>query len=156
MPASRRAAAPVVEEPAAEARDYTEYRDKEPTPTMSDFADWIVQEVGIEYPTAKELAAFRNGVRLGGTLRMEFQASDMNKERRAARRAAREAQASANGQAAEPEVAATPPARGRGRGKTAATAAATPAPPKATAGKARGRRGAPVAAATGADAEAPY
>ncbi len=134
-----RTAAPVAAE-TEEARDYTVYKDKEPTATMVDFADWIVEEVGVEFGTAKEMAAFRDGVRLGGTLRMEFQRSDLNKTRREERRAARVTGNGANEPApasepapAEPEAAAEParPAR-RGRPpKPASKRRGRPAPAEA-------------------------
>jgi len=136
------AAAQEPETDEEEDKDYTVYADKAPTPTMVDFADWIVEEVyeGEAFPTQKENDAFRNGVRLGGTLRMEFQKSDMNKERRAERQAAR---ASGNGDADEEEAEAKPVRRGR-----AAKAETTPAP---TTTKKTARRGRPAQTA-----EAPY
>lgn len=142
----------VTEEEAAP--DYTGYADKGPTPTMADFVEWLEIEVyGGEFPgTAKEQAAFANGVRLGGTLRMEFQKSDFNIERREERRAER-AVATEEEPADETEaVAPAKPARGRATAtaKPAATATAKPA----TRGRGRGK---PVAAgASAGGAEAPF
>jgi hypothetical protein len=102
---TRRAAVPEPEEAEAE-KDYTAYADKEPTATMADFADWLIAEVFEDDLGELDEDSFREGVRLGGTLRMEFQASDFNKERRAERQAAR----------TEPAEAPAKPAR-RGRAK---------------------------------------
>ena len=116
----RRPAAQVAEpEPEVEADDLTVYADKEITETMQDFHEWLEQETGIKLDL--------RSVALGGTLRMKFQQSDFNKERRAQRQAAR-----ANG--AAPEPAATP-ARGRagkapGKATAAPTAARTARPGK--------------------------
>jgi hypothetical protein len=133
MPRAPRAAAP---EPEVEdeALDYTVYADKTITPTMSDFADWIVEEV-----YAGDEAAFRKAdseriVALAGTLRMEFQKSELNKTRREERRAAREAEVAEPAEPktarAKPAAKATvpPPAR---RGRAAAAAAAEPTKPAA-------------------------
>jgi hypothetical protein len=128
---------PVAEEP----KSYTQYADKAPTVTMEDFAEWLVDEVfGGKYPG--DFDSFMDGVRLGGTLRMEFQQSAFNKTRRADRQAER---ATGNGDA-EPEApAAKAPTR---RGRAAAPAAkATPAPAgKPPARPARGGRARATAA----------
>ena len=113
---ARRAAATVEPE-----KDYTVYADKPATPLMEDFADWIVDEVGIEHASKAAEAAFRNGVRLGGTLRMEFQKSDFCKERREERRAERENEVAEAKAAKKAAPKAAPKARGR------AAAAATEA-----------------------------
>jgi hypothetical protein len=147
---ARRAAVaePEVEE-TDEAPDYTAYADKEITATMEDFHEWLEQEVGIKLDL--------RSVALGGTLRMEFQKSQFNKDRRAERQAAR---AAGNGAAeeAEPEAPAKPARRGR---QAAAATSAKPGPAKgagkataATPGPSRrgGRR--PAAAAT--TGEAPF
>jgi hypothetical protein len=122
--------------PAAEETepDYTTYAGKAPTATMTDFADWLTDVVyGGEYPgSAKETDAFRNGVRLGGTLRMEFQRSDFNQERREERRAAPKAEAD-GGEAAP---AAPRPTRGRPAKGAAAT---QPTATTATRGRSRGK-----------------
>jgi hypothetical protein len=159
-PARARRAAPDPE-PDEEAKDYTAYADKDPTPTMEDFADWLIAEVFEDNLEDLDEDSFREGVRLGGTLRMEFQASEFNQTRRAERAAEREDAAAAKskpeaakparrGKAAtepepedledeagdedlEEEVEETKPARGRGR------TAAKPAAAKPTA-----RRGAPA------------
>jgi len=134
-------------------KDYTVYAGKEPTPTMVDFADWLIQEVGLEFGTVKEQNAFRDGVRLGGTLRMEFQRSEFNVERREKRRQAREAAA-----AAEPEAngaAAPAPAKPAARGKAATAKSAATTTTKPTAPARRGR-GAVAAAAKPDTAAAPY
>lgn len=108
----------------ADERDFTAYADKVPTGTMEAFADWIIDEVfGGEFPgTQKDEKAFRQGVQLGGTLRMEFQASEYWKTDERNPR-------SANGKAAR---APKPAATGRGRGKAADTEDDDEAPTKAT------------------------
>jgi hypothetical protein len=137
MPArGRKPAAQVEPEPEVEeeaeatdngARDYTAYATKPPTPAMVDFHDWLV-DIGAspEFATQKEKEAFKHGVRLGGTLRAEFQKSDLNQKNRAARRAERATAAPESEVEAEPEVTVPKP-----RGRTAA--------PKPAAAKPRGR-----------------
>ncbi len=155
MPRGRAAAAVAESAETETATDYTVYKDKEPTATMSDFADWIIQEVGLEFTSKPAEAAFRDGVRLGGTLRMEFQRSDFNKTRREERRAARVAgNGAAETAAAEPESssAGVRAARASRAAKAkSAPAEATPAEPAAPAR----RRGRPAAKPT-ATANAPY
>jgi hypothetical protein len=76
------------DEDEQEAKDYTGYADKAPTPTMSDFCEWLLDNVfGGELPIEDPEEAFQAGVRLGGTLRIEFQQSDFCKQRREERRA---------------------------------------------------------------------
>lgn len=150
MPAKRARTAP---EPATEEveetaeKDYTVYADKDPTATMSDFAEWIAAEVySGELPFDEE--AFNEGVRLGGTLRMEFQRSDFCKERRAERKANRAAGADEEEEEAEeskPTRRAKPVARKPATAKPATAKPAAKAPPRA-------RRGGKAAAS----AEAPY
>lgn len=138
-------AAPAVEE-TEEAKDYTVYATKPATATMVDFADWLIDEVGLEFKTEAAELAFRKGVALGGTLRMEFQRSDLNKERRA-QRAKERAESNGAEDEAEPEAKPTPAKRGRpAKGATDPAADETPKP--AT----RRGRGRPAAAA----AEAPF
>jgi hypothetical protein len=134
MPArGRRAAEPAVEAEATEPengeKDYTSYATKAPTAAMQDFHTWLV-EVGAapEFGTQKEKDAFGHGVRLGGTLRMEFQKSDVNQANRASRRAEREAAVVAE-PVEEAEVEAAPKRAARGK------AAATSAAPKRVRGK---------------------
>lgn len=62
------------------AKDYSGYADKAPTPSQEHFADWIIEKCGLEFATAKEEKAFRNGVRLGKALVLEHQKSEENKE----------------------------------------------------------------------------
>lgn len=126
----RAAAAPA--EPEADGpEDYTVYRDKEPTTKMTKFADWIIDNVYEGELTKDDFKdqedAFREGVRLGGTLRMKFQASPENQADLEAARAAREAEeepapAPARGRrgAAAKEEPAAPARRGRGRPAKAA------------------------------------
>ena len=167
-----------------EERDFTAYADKVPTGTMQAFADWIIDEVfGGEFPgTQKDEKAFRNGVRLGGTLRMEFQASDYWRadERNPRSPAGKKARASANGSSkeqtvkrgrqakADPELEDTedeqeapakqPARRGRPAGSKTTTAAKGRG--KAAAPKGRPasgtRRGRPAGSATADGGEAPY
>lgn len=145
MPARARAAVePEVEATEPEdngVKDYTGYATKEPTAAMQDYVQWL-GDVGAkpEFGTQKEEAAFAHGVRLGGTLRMEFQRSEFNQAQREARRAAKLADSAAEPAEAEVEEAPAPKATGR---KPRAAAAPKPAAPK------RGR-GKPVGAASGA------
>jgi hypothetical protein len=124
-------------------KDYTQYAGKEATPTMTDFADWLI-EVGAagEFSSKAAEAAFRDGVRLGGTLRMDFQGSVFNKDRRAERQAARASDTS------DTEPAGTETKTPAKRGRPAGAAKATGAKAGTTAPKrGRGRQ---------ATAEAPY
>jgi hypothetical protein len=91
---------PTVEDEAqdAEELDYRVYAEKDITATMTDFRDWIIQEVYEGDEAAFEEAGSDRHVALAGTLRMEFQRSDMNKERREERRQARQAEAEARRQ----------------------------------------------------------
>jgi hypothetical protein len=135
-------------EEADEARDYTVYADKAITASMQDFHDWLNEEVGdlSEMDTVRIVA-------LAGTLRMEFQKSDFNQERRSERKAAREAAA-----AAEPETEAEADPE---ESETPAKPTRKAATPKATADKASAtktpasRRGAARKPAA-AGAAAPY
>jgi hypothetical protein len=166
--AAPRKAEPVVDEEAEP--DYTVYRDKGPTGTMEAFADWIIEVCEIEFPNGKAEEQFRDGVRLGGTLRMEFQRSDFWKtdKRNPRSDAGRKARATANGSQSE-----TPakPATRRGRAKPAAeieedeTAEETAKPASrprrtaakpATASRRSGRRGAAAKPVEGEGTEAPY
>lgn len=129
-----------------EAKDYTGYADKVPTATMTDFHEWIVDNVyDGELPFEDVDEAFLKGVHLGGTLRMEFQRSDFNRERRAERKAAKPAAAKTEEPEEEAEEEVKPAARKTARSKTATTRPATK--PAAT----RRRGGAKAAAA-----EAPF
>lgn len=160
-----RAAAAVAEEEVAGEKDYTVYAGKPATPLMQDFAEWIKQEVGVDFPSKAAEAAFDNGVRLGGTLRMEFQKSDFCKERRAERQAEKAAEngatvvkAGKRGRPAatedvEDEPAVKPAKAPRGR----AAARATAKPGRPAAGARRGRAAAkPVVPVEDDEEEAPY
>jgi hypothetical protein len=169
----RKAAATQVVEEDTE-KDFTIYAEKEPTGTMVAFADWLIDVCELEFPNSKAEENFRFGVQLGGTLRMDFQASEYWRadERNPRSPAGKKTRAAANGGATttrrgkadeeeieeeegeEQEAPAKPTRRGR--------AAAKPATPAATG---RGRRPAAAKpAATGrgrgrkpaADAAAPY
>jgi len=106
----RKAAATQVVEEETE-RDFTIYAEKEPTGTMVAFADWLIDVCELEFPNGKAEENFRFGVQLGGTLRMEFQASDYwrSDERNPRSPEGKKARAAANG-AAEDK-----PRRGRGK-----------------------------------------
>jgi hypothetical protein len=140
---AKAAAAPATEAvDEAGEKDYTTYAGKLPTATMTDFADWLIQEGAVgEFASKAAEAAFRDGVRLGGTLRMEFQKSEFNQERRAERQAAR-AQDNGASEVTDPPAAPAPAKTPRGRAAKAGTAP-TPTAPK------RGR-GRPAAAGTAA------
>jgi hypothetical protein len=141
-PRTRTAPAPEPEVTEDEVRDYSTYAEKPITATMTDFADWIVEEVFGGDQKAFDNAEPTRLVSLAGTLRMEFQRSELNKTRRAERQAARVA-----GNDAEEGEEETAPAPRATRGRAAAApaaATATPTPPR--------RRGRPAAAT----AAAPY
>jgi hypothetical protein len=129
-------------------RDYTIYATKDVTATMEDFAEWIVQEVYEGDQKAFDKEDPVRIVSLAGTLRMEFQRSDLNKTRRAERQAAR---AAGNGaEADEDEAAPITPAK-RTAAKPRPGAAKPGRTAKAGATKPAARRGRAPAAA-----EAPY
>lgn len=153
-----------------EAKDYTVYAGKDATATMADFGEWLLAEVyGDEYPGDAD--SFLDGVRLGGTLRMEFQRSDFNIERREQRAAEREAERAArptrarkgkeDAEEAEPdetdEAEETPKSTTRPRRASAAKGSTRPASKSGSGPVAKGKTGArrgrqPAAAG----AEAPY
>jgi len=138
MPPRRGKPAAAPAEPEANGDiDLTTYLTKDLSATMGDYATWFRDNVGDpdEIESDRLLA-------LGSSLYPHFQKSDFNIAQRAARRAARTAEA-----APEPEPAA--PARGRGRGARNAPAAP---PAAAPARGGRGRRG----AAAGRAPEAAY
>ena len=121
-----------------EPSDYTPYLTKDITPTMEDFAEWINREVGdINVLGAEDPVRL---VALAGTLRMEFQRSDFNKERRAER------------QAASAKAAKATAAK---RGKAAAAAEEEEEQPRARRGKAAPAKAAPAKAAKGKAAAEP-
>jgi hypothetical protein len=126
MPAKRGAAAvaePEVEETEEGEKDYTVYAEKPITQTMVDFHQWLEDVVGVELDP--------RSVALGGTLRMEFQKSDFNREQRAKRQAER---AASNGSATDTDSETPTPAPAR-RTRGAKAAAA----PKAPARRGRGK-----------------
>jgi hypothetical protein len=126
-----RAAAPAAEVADTE-RDITGYVDKAPTAKMEDYHEWL--EAALDTKIDKQ------SMFLGVTLYPDFQRSEFNRNRTAARREARQA---ANG--AEDEAPAPKTAR---RGRPAAAAKE----PKAAAAKTPKRgRGRPAASAA-----APY
>jgi hypothetical protein len=129
----------------AEEPEYANYKDKEPTDLQARFPDWLIEKVGLTFPTKKEEMAFREGVRLSTALRMPFQASDENRAATAARRAAR-------GNSTEEAEAPAKKATGRAAKKTAPAAApASAAPPKT-----RGRRGPRAATTASVSSENPF
>jgi hypothetical protein len=148
-PRGRRASAPPVE-PEEDAVEETEaggefdhHLTKNLSPTMQDYAEWFhgtvtdIEKLGKTDPD--RLLA------LGSTLYPHFQKSDMNQERREARKAER---ASAVADEEPEEEPAPKPAK---RGRTAAPAAAAKPAAAKPAAPARAKRGRPAAAA-----EAPY
>jgi outer membrane biosynthesis protein TonB len=93
-PRAKKTAAP---EPDVEVADYSGYRDKPATDLQERMADWVLEQVD---PIAHDengdeveldVDSFKEGIRLGVALRMQFQASPENQEVLAANRAAREA-----------------------------------------------------------------
>ena len=146
MPRGTRTAATEAEPNGAV--DYTAYANKDATDTMLDFGDWLISEVyGDKYKGDED--SFRDGVRLGGTLRMEFQRSDLNQERRAARKAereqaaqeAQEAKVAAKADKAKAEASKPAPAKTGTTGRRGSTAPATAAK------RGRGRPAKPTAEA---------
>lgn len=168
----RKAAATQVVEEDTE-KDFTIYAEKEPTGTMVAFADWLIDVCELEFANGKAEENFRFGVQLGGTLRMDFQASEYWRadERNPRSPAGKKTRAAANGGATttrrgkaqadeeeieeeegeEQEAPAKPTRRGRAAAKPAATGRGrSPAAAKpAATGRGRGRKPA-------ADAAAPY
>ncbi len=131
---------PEVQEPATNGEaDLSGYLDKNLTPTMLDYIEWLTDQVGdlAELDVDRLVALSLYGY-------PKFQKSDFNRDRKEARREARAA-------ASEPETETEPeparPARGRGAAKPA-----TPKPaarpsgdgtgrPARPAGRGRGRAG---------------
>lgn len=125
-----RTRAPKVTEPEPEAAangsrskldNLQRYLEKDPTPVLSDYIEWF----GYNVADPDKLSSDKL-IELAVTFYGEFQGSDFNKDRRAARRAEREAAAPAE---EEPEPA-KPAARGRGARTAAKPAAATATPAK--------------------------
>jgi hypothetical protein len=127
--------------PRTPITDLTTYADKAPTLLQERFADWLIEQVGVNFATQKEMASFREGVRLSTALRMRYQASDENKAANEEERAQRAVVETA-------EVAV--PAKKVAPAKKAAAVPAKATPAKATPAKTapakRGRK--PAAAAT--------
>lgn len=139
-------------------KDYTAYADKEATPTMADFTEWLEEEVygGVYSEVPAERDAFLDGVRLGGTLRMEYQRSDFCRDRREQRRAERatataETETETEGETGEEAKKPAKPARGPRTAAKPVAAKAASKPAASAPARSRPRRGA--AAAT---AEAPF
>lgn len=135
--------------------DVKSYLDKAPTTLQARFADYLQEEVGYDPNSAKnKTEAFREGVRLGVALRMIFQASDYNRDARAAEQAER-----AESKEAAPAKAAKAPAKAAPAAKAAkATKAAKSAAPAKAATRPAPRRAAtrPAKAAAATTAEAPF
>jgi hypothetical protein len=121
------------QEPATEEQelDFTVYRDKPATRVQEAFADWLIDNVGVEFGTKKEEQAWRDGVRLGASMRMHFQRSPENQqdleERRKAAEALKAERANGTGrrgrkaaEEAPEEPAEEVPAARRGAGRRAA------------------------------------
>jgi len=78
-----------------EELDYSDYKDKPATDLQARFAVWVKEQLGLEFSSKKEEAAFDEGIRLGTALRIQFQQSPENQadkaekaEQRAAKKAA--------------------------------------------------------------------
>jgi hypothetical protein len=63
--------------------DYASYAGKPPSDLQKRMADFVIAKCGIEFSSKKEEAAFRDGLRLGVALRIQFQASPENQAARA-------------------------------------------------------------------------
>jgi hypothetical protein len=111
------------------------------TPTLTDYAEWFGDNVADpdQLDTDRLIA-------LAVTFYSEFQASDFNRERRAARKEQREQRASANGSDGDEEEAepAQPRTRGRGARGAAKPAAGKPAAKAGSKPAQRGRSRAAV------------
>src|SRR5580765_7208781 len=120
---------PEVEDRASQngEKDYTLYADKEITPTMEAFGDFLIDEVYEgELPRGFDEESFRKGVALGGSVRMDFQRSDYW------------AQDERNRKNREPEEAEEEPTpRRSGRASRRAQAEETPAPPRSRRGRSK-------------------
>jgi hypothetical protein len=151
--APRGRAAVVEPEPEEEVFDGSVYADKEPTHTMLHFANWLIAEVFNEgdfdagkLPKGIDENSFREGVRLGGTLRMIFQASDYWKEEREAHKAEREEErkeaaaerrAAAKAKAEEEAEDEKPAPKARGRASTTTSSSSTTKAAPARRGRAK-------------------
>lgn len=131
------------EDDESEVVDYTPYADKAITDTMADFAEWIDAEIFQPTGTSIQEVGAEDPVRLiaiAGTVRMEFQRSDFNKERRLERqaeKAAARAKPVKVAVAKKPVATAKPTAKVAARpakpvAKVATKVAARPAKPVAT------------------------
>jgi hypothetical protein len=90
----------VAAEPEIETADYSGYRDKPATDLQERMAEWVLEKVDpIAHEDGDEVdldePSFREGVRLGVALRMQFQASPENQAVLEANRLAREEEAAA-------------------------------------------------------------
>jgi hypothetical protein len=109
-------------------KDYTVYADKDITPTMDAFADFLIEEVYEgELPPDMDEESFRKGVALGGSVRMDFQRSSFWAEDPRNRK---------NKQAEEEEEEEEPTPRRTGRAKARQAEAAKPARRSTRKGKA--------------------
>jgi hypothetical protein len=171
MPRRAQVAEPEPEVEEAGELDYSVYAGKDATPTMEHFGIWIIDEVfGGEFPGKQnEEDAFLDGVRLGGTLRMEFQRSEYWKEtreqlkadREAERAEARSTRSAKNGKAEpeeedEEEAPAAPARRTRGKAPAAAAPARTATRGRSAAAKSDAKPAAPARRGRGKTAEAPF
>jgi len=135
-PVKRGRAKPAVQEPEANGStskldNVEKYMTGNITPTLTDYATWFASEV-----TDPDKLDSERLIAMAVTFYGEFQASDFNKDQKAARKEARETRATANGDDADEP--AKPAARGRGS-RAAASKPAT--------GKPAGRPGRKPAAA---------
>lgn len=62
-------------------RDYTYLADKEPTALHDDFADWMIDVIGLDFESDEERTAFVKGVQVAAVLRGVYQRSPRNKSR---------------------------------------------------------------------------
>lgn len=117
--------------------DVTAYLEKAPTSLQVRFASYLQEEVGYNPNAAKtKLEAFQEGVRLATALRMVFQASDYNRNGRAAEKAASGSDSKDNAPA---------PAKAAKAAKAAKTAPPAKAAKSTAPAKATRRRGAAAA-----------
>lgn len=137
-------AAPVeaveVEETEEVAKDYSVYLTKEPGALYEHLLNWVKEQTGVEFASAKEEKAFDLGVKLTLALRTHHQSSPENQERLAEAAAAREAAAkAAKAQRDVPKSADTDEdeAEAPKTGKKAKATPATVAPAKAGPKKAK-------------------
>lgn len=116
---------------AAADTDFTVWATKPATDLQKRFGPWILDKVGIEFGTKKELDAFLEGVRLSTALRIPFQASPENQAARAEKAAEEKPVKATKAAAAKASAAVEEPAEAKPAAKAGRKAAKKAAPTEA-------------------------